>query len=91
MTLVLVCVIILAVWWTHHYQPEPPSVPTAPPVKKVRPPRRPTWVAEIRMGKFKPPKLVKVEANSEAEAVMKLISQPHSFNPRDIGLLKPMR
>jgi len=93
MTLVLVGVIILAVWWAHHYQPEPPSVPTVPPVpvKRERPPHRPHWIAEIRVGKFKSPKQVKVEATTEAEAVMKLITPPHSFHPRDIGLLKRMR
>jgi len=91
MTLVLVCAFLLSVWWAHRYQPEPPSVPTAPPLPKEKPSRRPSWIAEIRVGKFKPPKQVKVEATTEAEAVMKLITPPHSFHPRDIGLLKKCR
>ena len=87
---VVVVSIIIAILITLIPTMTPPPVPAAPTPKAKRP-RRPHWVAEIRAGKFKAPRLVKVEAETEGEAVMKLMIHPHNFDPRDIGSLRKGR
>jgi hypothetical protein len=87
---VVVFSIIIAALMTLIPTMPPPPVPTAP-TPKVKRPRRPHWIAEIRAGKFKAPRIVKVEAESEGEAIMKLMTHPHNFDPRDVGSLRKGR
>jgi hypothetical protein len=91
MVLALVCIVIglMIAHWPYQY--EPPSVPTAPPFLEEDEPCRPHWIAEIRVGKHKPPRKITVEAETEAQAVMKLMTPPWSFSLKDIQTLRPGR
>lgn len=86
--------VVIGLLWQHFAKHTPPPVPTTPTPRKKKVQERsprPSWIAEVYMGKRKPTQQIKVYARTEGDAVMKLLAPPHRLEPKDIVDLYPSR